>query len=202
MNSIMNEVHIYILPLSFVKDNYSFIVSKVNEERVKKALRFVNEKDQLLSLGGAYLLYKYLPKGEIKINSNGKPYLDNGPYFNLSHSGEYTVLAISSERDVGVDIERIDESKIEAIKYSLSEDDKKNVGDSNLFLLWSNKESLVKCIGTGFIDFKKVNGLPIEGIRNGCYTKSQIYNGYSLSITLNGNDPFDVKIKLVNSLEE
>ena len=202
MNSIMNEVQIYILPLSFVKDNYSFIVSKVNKDRVEKALRFVNEKDQLLSLGGAYLFYKYLPKEEIKINSNGKPYLENGPYFNLSHSGEYTVIAISNERDVGVDIERIDESKIEAIKYSLSEDDKKNVGDNNLFLLWSNKESLVKCMGTGFIDFKKVNGLPLIGARNGYYTISQLYEGYSLSVTLKGNDPFITKIKLVNFLEE
>ncbi len=196
----MDDIKIYILHTSFVKDNLSFIIDKIDPKRVEKAHRFIQEKDQLLSLGGGYLFYKFLPKGEMKLSNNGKPYLENGPYFNLSHSGEYVVLAVSKSRDVGVDIERIDESKVEAIKFSSNEEENKVNDLETLFRIWSNKESLIKCLDTGIKDIKKVPGLPIKGVRIGCYTVSSIYNGYSLSITLKGESPFKVKINTIDSL--
>ena len=107
----MDKVVIYILHTALIKDNLSFISSFVNPKRKEKAERFVNENDRLLSFGAGYLLKRYLPKGEIKENEGGKPYLDNGPYFNISHSGEYVILGIHPSRDVGVDIERIDEKR-------------------------------------------------------------------------------------------
>lgn len=200
MFSLMNEINVYILHTSFVNDNYSFIVSHIDKSRIEKANRFVSKKDQLLSLGGGYLLYKFLPHKEIKFTDNGKPYMENGPYFNLSHSGEYVVLAISIDRDVGVDIERIDQSKIEAIKYTLV-DEEKEINDINdLFLLWSNKESLIKCFSNSLMDIRKIKGLPLEGNRYGGYTKSMLYDGYSLSLTLKEEKPFNINIKKINSL--
>ena len=196
----MEELTLYILHTSIVKDNYSSLLSMVDKNRIEKANRFVNENDQLLSLGGGYLLTKYLPHLEMKYNENGKPYLANGPYFNLSHSKDYVVLAISHSREVGVDIEYIDENKVKAIKYSLSEEEK-DISDINtLFQIWSNKESLIKCLGSSISDIKKIKGLPLEGVREGRYSKSMIYDGYSLSITLNGQEPFSIKIKEIKSL--
>ena len=202
----MVEVIIRILHISLIKQNLSFVVSCVDKSRKEKAERFVDEKDQLLSLGAAYLMKKYLPKGEIKIMDTCKPYLPNGPFFNVSHSGEYVVFASSNSSEVGIDIERIDENKLDGIRYVLDEEEKKINDSGVLFQIWSNKESLIKCSSNGLKDIKKVKGLPLNGKRiiNGqsYYTKSVIYNGYSLSLTLKQEEPFDIKIENINSLEE
>ena len=45
---------------------YTFLFN----HRKEKARRFINEKDQLLSLGSGYLMKKYLPQEEIKKTEN------------------------------------------------------------------------------------------------------------------------------------
>ena len=202
----MNVVDVYILNTHLVKNNLEFVLNFVDANRKVKALKFVQEKDRLLSLGAGYLIKKYLPQENISKTKSGKPYFKNGPYFNVSHSGEYVVLVIHDSREVGVDIERINDSKVDAIKYVLP-DKEKSVFDTNtLFLLWSNKESLIKCLSTGIQDIKIVSGLPLEGIRTinneDFYTRSQIYDNYSLSVTLKGSEPFNIAIKPITSLEE
>ena len=202
----MIEITIRILHISLIKQNFSFVLSYVDETRKEKAERFKNEKDQLLSLGAAYLMKKYLPNEEIKIMDTGKPYSANGPFFNVSHSGEYVAFASSKTSEVGIDIERIDENKLDGIRYVLDEEEKKISDSSVLFQIWSNKESLIKCSSNGLKDIKKVKGLPLNGLRiiNGetYYSKSVIYNGYSLSVTSKENEPFNIKIENINSLEE
>lgn len=202
----MNVVDVYIVNTQLVKDNFDFVLTFVDENRRTKALKFVQEKDQLLSLGAGYLIKKYLPKEEMKETKRGKPYFENGPFFNISHSGEYVVLVIHQRRDVGVDIEKIDGSKIDAIKYVLSDKEKSVVDTTTLFLMWSNKESLIKCLSTGIRDIKIVSGLPLEGVRTinkeEFYTRSQIHDNYSLSVTLKGSEPFNLNIKSITNLEE
>jgi len=198
----MNEVIIYALHTSLIKDKRLFVMSFIDEKRREKAEKFINEKDQLLSLGAGYLLRRYLPKGEIKITDSGKPYLEDGPFFNISHSDEYVVLAVHPSRDVGVDIERINEKRLDGIQYVLLEEEKNVIDINDLFRIWSNKESIIKCLSTGLKDIKKVKGLPLEGEGQDYYTKSMIYDGYSLSVTLKGNEPFDIKINRVTKLEE
>ena len=200
----MDEATLYILPTSLVKANFPFVSSFVNEERREKAERYLHEKDQLLSFGAGYLLKKYLPSEDIKESSSGKPYLENGPFFNVSHSGEYVVLAVHPKRDVGVDIERIKENKLDGIRFILNEEEQKVADLETLFLIWSNRESLIKCMGTGIKDIKKISGLPLEGIRfvdkDAYYTKSMIYDGYSLSATLKDKSPFNINIKNIDNI--
>lgn len=202
----MKVVNIYSLNTSLVKDKYDFVMSFVSDERREKALRYINEKDRLLSLGAAFLMKKYLPKGELKKTSTGKPYLEDGPFFNISHSGEYVVLAIDPSKEVGIDIEWIDEKKIETIKYVLSEEKQNEEDVNSLFRAWSNKESLIKCLSTSIQDIKIIKGFPLEGRRiinnETFYTKSMIIDGYSLSLTLKGDEPFNITIKRVEKLED
>lgn len=202
----MIEIIVRILHISLIKQNLSFVLSCVDKSRKEKAERFRNEKDQLLSLGAGYLMKKYLPEGEIKIMENGKPYLPNGPFFNVSHSGEYVVFTSSNNSEVGIDIEKIDENKLDGIRYVLDEEEKKTSDSGLLFQIWSNKESLIKCSSNGLKDIKKVKGLPLNGLRiineETYYSKSVIYNGYSLSLTLKQKEPFKIKIENINSLEE
>ena len=200
------NIDVYIIHISIIKDNFCFVSSFVSKERRIKAERYVNEKDRLLSYGAGYLIKKYLPNKEILEAKNGKPYFIGGPYFNVSHSGEYVVLAVHNCVDVGIDIERIKENKIDAIKFTLC-DEEKMINDINdLFRMWTNKESLIKCMSSNLNDIRKMRGLPLEGYRNinnnDYYTKSMIYDGYSLSVTLNTKQDFNIKLHQVNSLED
>lgn len=200
------NVDLYILHTSLVKENLSAVLSYIDKGRKDKAEKYLNEKDCLLSYGAGLLIKKYLPSGEIKETKNKKPYLENGPYFNISHSGEFAVLATCESCDIGVDIEQVNEKKIDAIKFTLCEDEKKINDVNDLFRMWSNKESLIKCMSSNLNDIRKLNGLPLEGCRsiNGedYYTRSMIYEGYSLSVTLHTNVDFEIVINRIDSFEE
>ncbi len=196
---------IYILPTSLVQEKRAFVLSFIDKKRKEKAERYIKEKDQLLSLGAGFLLKKYLPEGEVEESAAGKPYLPNGPFFNLSHSGEHVVLAVHPSREVGIDIERIDETKLDAIRFVLNEREGAPTDLETLFRIWSNKESLVKCISTGLKSMKSMDGLPLEGERiidvQRYYVKSMVFHGYSLSVSRKGKEPFNMNINCIHSLE-
>ncbi len=200
----MSTIDVYILHTSLVKEKYDFVFSFVEKSRQEKALKFAHEKDRLLSLGAAYLMKKYLPLGRIIENENRKPYLEGGPFFNISHSGEYIVFASHPTREVGIDIEQVIEDKVDAIKYVLTNEEKDLTDPVKLFRIWSNKESLIKCLSTSLKDIRSVSGLPLEGVREfdgeSYFTKSTVYRGYSLSLTLKGKEPFELNIKPVESI--
>lgn len=200
----MSTIDVYILHTSLVKEKYDFVFSFVEKSRQEKALKFAREKDRLLSLGAAYLMKKHLPKGRIIENKNGKPYLEGGPFFNISHSGEYIVFASHPTREAGIDIEQVREDKVDAIKYVLTNKEKNLTDPVKLFQIWSNKESLIKCLSTSLKDIRSVSGLPLEGVREfegeSYFTKSTVYRGYSLSLTLKGKEPFELNIKPVESI--
>ncbi|MBO5525878.1 MAG: 4'-phosphopantetheinyl transferase superfamily protein [Clostridia bacterium] len=86
---------------------------------------------------------------EIKVNSYGKPYLsDNQLYFNLSHSGAMTILALS-DKEVGVDCEKIRSRKTDAVLRSFPESERSEIlGTEDFFRHWTVKESFVKFMGT------------------------------------------------------
>ena len=197
----MNELIVYILDTLQIKNNLPYIFSYVDKKRLEKASNFANEEDKLQCLGAGYLIKKYLPNREILENKNGKPYFAEGPFFNISHSGNFVVFVISNTNEVGIDIERIDEKKIGAIKFTLNEAEKEINDAKTLFRMWSNKESLIKCMSSNLNDVKLINGFPLEGLRvvdgKSYYSKSMLYNGYSLSVTLKQKESFNVSIKQV-----
>lgn len=43
----------------------------------------------------------------VNIGTHGKPFSPYGPFFNISHSGDYITLAIHPFRPVGIDVERL-----------------------------------------------------------------------------------------------
>lgn len=119
----------------------------------------------LQHLAGRYLLKKISPNfplNQIKINSVGKPYLENNNfYFSISHTGNYAAVIISEITNVGIDIERSNQ-KIENIKNKFSTVQELKMFATNsidvidsLTMIWSIKEALFKWYGKGMIDFKK-----------------------------------------------
>ena len=91
-----------------------------------------------------------LPETDIRYNENGKPYTENGPHFNISHSRDL-VAGVSSEAPVGIDLEHSGRKHegIEKRVFSPEERSLINSGadDRLFFTAWTLKEACVKLFG-------------------------------------------------------
>ena len=171
----------------------SFISPKDLSELSKyKTKETYNEK-----LVSRYLKNKYI--GEYSVNEYGKP-IYNHIYFNISHSHGLIGLAISDISDIGLDIELI-RNKYESLKHHVcNKEEIEYIKDDESFMqIWTNKESLLKCIGTGINKkLKEVIGLPINGIReymNESYRSvTTRYHNYIITITIKGDDPYELYV--------
>lgn len=86
---------------------------------------------------------------EIIYNEYKKPYLKNNSYFfNLSHSNNVTVCALS-DKEIGIDIEAIT-MKEKIIKKICNENELKQIKNADDFTkIWTKKEAYVKYVGIG-----------------------------------------------------
>lgn len=133
------------------------LLESVGVKRREKILRYYKSEDRKRSLGAGIIIEQILKENglsedHLKYSENGKPVADN-LFFNVSHAGDY-VVGVSSDCDVGCDIEKIIDAPIEIaehyfnqseIKYIKSESDKNKA----FFTLWTLKESYMKMTGMG-----------------------------------------------------
>ena len=143
---------------------YARLYNAVSEERRRKSDRFVQKRDKMLSIAAEILLKRALFDCGIedfllRYGENGKPYLaDNAVFFNLSHS-ENTVICAVSEREIGVDAEKVGEADLEVARrffhrdeFALLENLPTNEEKRDMFFrLWTLKESFVKALGKGIM---------------------------------------------------
>lgn len=90
-------------------------------------------------------IYNY----NIYYNKYGKPYLDNGLYFNISHS-KNVIVCVISDKEIGIDIEYLRYS--DSVIRKCFNDKEKNVSLNNkeiFTIIWTIKESYVKLLGIG-----------------------------------------------------
>ena len=95
---------------------------------------------------------------KVYCNGNGKPYLQDYPlYFNLSHSGNYVVCAVSA-REVGVDIQEYKKTDVERLARRFFSEEEQGIlmACTNekeqcklFFRLWTRKEAYGKLTGEG-----------------------------------------------------
>ena len=109
---------------------------------------------------------------EIIFNDNGKPYFKNSSfYFNISHSGNYIVLAIS-DKEIGVDIEKIKMNEKVAKKICTESELKQIKTKDDFTKIWVMKESYVKYLGIGLsyglknVDTTKIKNFDIKKIED------------------------------------
>lgn len=97
---------------------------------------------------------------EFARREEGKPYLTNAPspiYFNLSHSGNFAALAVSTAGEIGIDIETIRPRNFLAIaeRYYHAEELHQILTTTEaereqlFFKLWTLKEAFFKATGGG-----------------------------------------------------
>ena len=165
MDKIPSKV--YIASVASLEDEglYALALAAASPERREKTLRFRFPKDRRLSLGAELLLRKALQElGAARqdlsytYGENGKPFLSGLPglHFNLSHSGERVMCAVSGG-EVGCDIEQMRDvdlkiarryffhGEYERIAAAATEAERADL----FFRYWTLKESFLKATGRG-----------------------------------------------------
>ena len=199
----MNIIRLLIADIQLGYSNRHFLLKTLSEEQKEKALQFKNEKDQTRSLISSYLINSLSSEKLLK-KELGKPYFENGPYFNVSHSGKYIVMAIS-ENEVGVDIEENVEKDMSSLIRIFNEAEAKMIKEhADFYYLWCAKESLIKCFGGSVGQIKEVPSLPLNGLKTfkGKDYQSQtlLFDKHIISITNEGKEPFEIKIEKVDRI--
>ena len=161
---MMNKPVLFCLDVSVYSDKelYEESYSKVPQIRKDKIDSFVFDKDKYLSLGAGRLLKHafscfgindYVDR--IIYNEYEKPLLKDGSvFFNLSHSGQWVICAMSDEV-IGCDIEKI--APIEISLANMLEDSEyidimsqeEELREDMLYRFWTLKESFMKAVGLG-----------------------------------------------------
>ena len=94
----------------------------------------------------------------LRYGVHGKPYLMSGDlFFNISHSNGVVVCAVA-DKEIGVDIQKIDYRKRVISKVCSSEEANDIKTPEDFTKMWVLKESFAKCDGRGYdYDFKKID---------------------------------------------
>ena len=199
----MQTVKLYVADTDLGMKHFRFLLENVSVGQKEKALRYANEIDQIRSLLSSYLKNQ-LSREELLKNENGKPYFANGPYFNISHSGKYVLMVVSTA-EIGVDIEEIKNKDMSSLVRIFNEAEAKMIKEhSDFYYLWCAKESLIKCMGLTVGKVREIPSLPLNGLKTfkgkDYQCKSFIYDKHIVSITREGNEEDEIDIKKVNKL--
>ncbi len=161
----MSEARLYLADASALSDEALFAVlyAKMPAERRAKIDGYVFPKDRRLCLAAGLLLERCLREAglerwELEYGRWGKPRVrgGEGPCFNLSHSGERVLCALSGS-EVGCDIEQLADFEQElarrfftAGEYAYIAARQTEAERSRAFYrLWTLKESFMKATGLG-----------------------------------------------------
>ena len=99
---------------------------------------------------------------DFRYNEHGKPYLEHGPHFSISHCKEGIAVAIS-EDPIGIDIEAIRAADLSLIERVMNDEERQELianspqlRDRAFTRLWTQKEAVVKMLGTGIASFEQL----------------------------------------------
>lgn len=97
----------------------------------------------------------------LRYGEKGKPYLENGFFFSISHAGDYVGIAFDRERELGFDLERLSRGeKMERIsrrffceaEIQYLDEFPVEARTKEFVRIWCRKEAYGKALGTGITD--------------------------------------------------
>lgn len=155
------SVHLWQANLIDVSCKPSFVQSVVPFDEMQK-LKSKSVMSQLTHAVLRDILCRYMTKSDgtdlkIQRGAHGKPYIISGPSlkFNVAHTDNVAVVAIA-DCEVGVDIERADRqvTNVKRLLGRLTAAEAQQVESAAcpheaLIKVWTRKEALLKCLGTG-----------------------------------------------------
>lgn len=175
------------------------LLELVGTQRGEKVLRYRMPDDRKRSLGAGIIIKKILnenglSESDLKYSENGKPVADN-LFFNVSHAGDY-VVGVSSDCEVGCDIEKIVSAPLEIAEHYFNGTEReyiKAADDKNraFFTLWTLKESYMKMTGKGmslsldsFEILPAANGFVLgKSPEKRCFFKTMEFGDYIFSVS-------------------
>lgn len=159
------EFHVWRVPLTAAPETVIRARDVLNDEERRRADRLIADAPRrrftLARAGLRRILARYLvvePHAlRFDAGPHGKPYIAGADVrFNLSHSGDWALVALARNREVGIDIERIDASRatlaIAARFFSPHEQAalaRATDPVAAFFRCWSRKEAVIKALGEG-----------------------------------------------------
>ena len=150
-----------------IEESEDFFISQINlTENCKKRLELIKspqKRKQFLSIRSLIKLNDIQLK-DLYYNEFGAPQLKSNKYISISHTNNYSAIAISNN-PVGVDIEHF-KDKIKKIKHKFINHAETKLIDINsvrdLTVVWSVKESIYKLYKKQGLSFK--NNIKIKSI--------------------------------------
>ncbi len=169
-SSLLNEGEVHIWSVSLERDLSLFqsLLQTLSSDEIQKANRyhFSDDRDKFVITRGTVrsILSSYLSMEPDQIhfvyNKYGKPFLEEGQLrFNVSHSRQLALVAVSSGQDVGIDIEFVDPNFdiLENARYffspmeiSLLKSLPEHIQIDTFFRARTRKEASLKALGHGF----------------------------------------------------
>lgn len=158
MNEKDLEVYRYNLKASNPKALFEEYGEYFEDDRIKRIKACKNPAEIKKLVASGALLYKKLGKEKISYKENGKPFIEGAydRFFNISHSGDYVMLAICGQ-EIGLDIQKRVVVKEAVIERVCSPEEQKIADPVTFNHIWAIKESYAKLTGKGIsTDFKTV----------------------------------------------
>ena len=225
-----SEVHIWSIRLSNVLSATPSFTDFVSTAELNRAhtFKYAHQRTTYLMhhsfVRMMLALYCHCPPKELIFSHNhyGKPYLSAGIpsthkkpiFFNSSRSDDLLVLAISTDYEVGIDIEQLKDtfdftsitsryfSKKELHDLTLLNESGSTAMRNGFYLGWTSKEAFIKCIGLGLsfplkdftVNVDPRKGAQLVTIANSKYHVEDFYleqlaihTGFSTTVCLNKN---------------
>ena len=166
-------VHVWAWPLDLPPERSAALIATLSPDERERARKFGTEQLRLRFIAGRggmrVLLAKYLQVApgrlEFSYTSRGKPALAGAEterlHFNLAHSHELALLAVTRVAAVGVDVEKvrpfadatgIAERFFAAGEIAAFKTLPPGARDTAFFQLWTRKEAWLKATGDGIAE--------------------------------------------------
>jgi len=140
-------------------DHYLFTLPVNMRTKIGRYRRWEDQQATLLGKllmrkGFERLNYKTDPLLEVQYTSYGRPFLEGKIDFNISHSGNFVVCAVSDTNRVGIDIEQIRDIDPLDFKPQMTKMEWEEINNSKnkttaFYNYWTKKEAIIKVVGKG-----------------------------------------------------
>ena len=146
------------------------MLPQVSQQRREQALRYRHLFGRFCCLK-SWLMLSAMHIGEMEFlyNEHGKPYIEGGPFFSISHCKEAIAVALD-DQPIGIDIESIRRFDPELVTRTMNDSEQALIAASDhperaFTRLWTQKEAILKMQGTGITSFEQLQTLPISDYR-------------------------------------
>jgi 4'-phosphopantetheinyl transferase len=162
LSFLTTSVHIYCMDLSCLNGDIK-ILDKEEKDRAGR-FKFEHHRKRFIAAhsGLRKILMKYIPENPaILKDSHGKPYLRDYPeiQFNLTHSEEMALCALTIDIPLGIDVEYTNKSHdiLGISEKFFAREEFLNIQSSEnpqqlFFQYWTRKEAYLKAKGIGIVN--------------------------------------------------